>query len=159
FATPYLQKPLALGADIVVHSTTKYISGHSDVIGGAILTSNEHLYETLKFHQNAAGAVPGPFDCWLILRGLKTLALRMREHEYNATVIAHYLEQHPGVERVYYPGLASHPQYDLAKRQMTGFGGVVSFVARGGLEAAKRVLNGTKLFQLAESLGGVKSLL
>lgn len=159
FATPYFQKPLSLGADIVVHSTTKYLNGHSDVIGGAIVTSDDKLYEQLQFHNNAVGAVPGPFDCYLILRGLKTLALRMREHERNARAIAEYLEQHPAVETVHYPGLTSHPQHELAKSQMTGFGGMVSFVVKGGLEAAKDVVNNTKLFQLAESLGGVKSLI
>ncbi|MBI2810972.1 MAG: cystathionine gamma-synthase [Candidatus Melainabacteria bacterium] len=159
FATPYFQKPLSLGADIVVHSTTKYLNGHSDVIGGAIVCSDEKLYEQLQFHNNAVGAVPGPFDCFLILRGLKTLALRMREHEKNARAIAEYLEKHPAVEAVHYPGLPSHPQFDLAKSQMTGFGGMVSFVVKGGLEAAKDVVNNTKLFQLAESLGGVKSLI
>ena len=159
FATPYFQKPLDLGADIIVHSTTKYISGHSDVIGGAIITSNEELYQELKFHQNAVGAVPGPFDCFLILRGIKTLALRMKEHERNATAIAKFLESHPAVEAVHYPGLTSHPQHELAKKQMTGFGGVVAFVVKGGLESAKNVVNSTKLFKLAESLGGVKSLL
>lgn len=159
FATPYFQKPLSLGADIVVHSTTKYLNGHSDVIGGAIVCSDAKLYEQLQFHNNAVGAVPGPFDCFLILRGLKTLALRMREHEKNARAIAEYLEKHPAVEAVHYPGLPSHPQFDLAKSQMTGFGGMVSFVVKGGLEAAKDVVSNTKLFQLAESLGGVKSLI
>jgi cystathionine beta-lyase/cystathionine gamma-synthase len=159
FATPYFQKPLSLGADIVVHSTTKYLNGHSDVIGGAIITSDDKLYEQLQFHNNAVGAVPGPFDCYLILRGLKTLALRMREHERNATAIAKFLEAHPAIETVYYPGLPSHPQFDLAKSQMTGFGGMVSCVVKGGLEAAKEVVSNTKLFQLAESLGGVKSLI
>lgn len=159
FATPYFQKPLEFGADIVVHSTTKYLSGHSDVIGGAIVTSNDELYENLKFHQNAVGAVPGPFDCFLVLRGIKTLALRMKEHERNATAVARYLEHHPAVEKVYYPGLPSHEQHQLARRQMTGFGGVVAFVVKGGLEATKQVVNGTRLFKLAESLGGVKSLI
>ncbi len=159
FATPYFQRPLELGADIVVHSTTKYISGHSDVIGGAIVTSNDALYEDLKFYQNAVGAVPGPFDCFLILRGAKTLSARLREHERNATAIAAFLEEHPSIETVYYPGLKSHPQHDLAKKQMSGFGGVVSCVVKGGLEAARDVVNGTQLFQLAESLGGVKSLI
>ncbi len=159
FATPYFQRPLELGADIVVHSTTKYLSGHSDIIGGAIVCDDEELYNDLKFFQNAGGAVPGPFDCFLALRGLKTLGLRLREHERNATAIARYLENHPCVEKVYYPGLPSHPQFDLAKRQMAGFGGVVAFVVRGGLEAARDVVNSTSLFQLAESLGGVKSLI
>lgn len=159
FATPYFQRPIELGADVVIHSTTKYISGHSDIIGGAVVTSNDELYETLKFHNNAVGAVPGPFDCFLALRGVKTLALRMREHQANAFAVAKFLENHDAVEHVYYPGLASHEQHDLAKKQMTGFGGVVSFVIKGGLEPAKSVVNNTKLFQLAESLGGVKSLL
>jgi cystathionine gamma-lyase len=159
FATPYFQRPLEFGADVIVHSTTKYLSGHSDVIGGAIVTSREDLYEELKFYQNAVGAVPGPFDCFLILRGIKTLALRLREHEKNATAIAQFLENHPGVEKVYYPGLPSHPQYALAKAQMSGFGGVVAFVVKGGIEAAKKTVVSTKLFQLAESLGGVKSLI
>ena len=159
FATPYLQKPISLGADIVIHSTTKYISGHSDVIGGAVITSNEELYEDLKFNHNAVGAVPGPFDCFLVLRGLKTLSARIKEHERNATTIAQYLEKHPEVESVYYPGLKSHPQHELARSQMKGYGGVVSFVLKGGQEAAKHLVNNTKLFQLAESLGGVKSLI
>lgn len=159
FATPYFQRPLELGADVVIHSTTKYLGGHSDVIGGAVVTSNDELYENLKFHQNAVGAVPGPFDCFLILRGLKTLACRMKEHERNAFAVAEFLVNHPSIETVYYPGLASHPQHGLAKRQMAGFGGVVAFVVRGGLDAARRTVNSTRLFQLAESLGGVKSLI
>lgn len=159
FATPYFQKPLQFGADIIVHSTTKYLCGHSDVIGGAIITDNDDLYDQLKFFQNAGGAVPGPFDSFLILRGLKTLALRLKEHERNAFAVARYLAEHDLVEAVYYPGLPSHPQFDLAKRQMTGFGGIVGFVVKGGLEAAKAVVNSTELFQLGESLGGVKSLI
>ncbi|HEY9791009.1 MAG TPA: cystathionine gamma-synthase [Candidatus Obscuribacterales bacterium] len=159
FATPYFQRPLSLGADVVIHSTTKYISGHSDVIGGAIVTSNEELYEQLKFYQNAVGAVPGPFDCFLVLRGLKTLALRMKAHQNNALSISKFLQEHPSVEEVHYPGLPTHPQYDLARRQMTGFGGVVACVVKGGLEGARHVVNNTQLFQLAESLGGVKSLI
>jgi cystathionine beta-lyase/cystathionine gamma-synthase len=159
FASPYLQKPLNLGADVVVHSTTKYLGGHSDVVGGAVLTSREDLYETLKFHQNAAGATPGPFDCWLVLRGLKTLALRMKAHEQNAMAIAKVLEKHPAVEKIFYPGLPTHEQHELAKKQMAGFGGMISIVVRGGLENAKQVLSGTKLFALAESLGGVESLI
>jgi len=158
FASPYFQKPLNLGADIVVHSMTKYLGGHSDVVGGAVITSRDDLYETLKFHQNAAGATPGPFDCWLVLRGLKTLALRMKAHEQNAIAIARYLEKHPAVEKIYYPGLASHPQHELAKQQMSGFGGMISIVVRGGAENARKFLTGTKLFALAESLGGVESL-
>ncbi len=159
FASSYLQRPLDLGADVVLHSTTKYLGGHSDVVGGCIVTNRDDVYETLKFHQNAVGAVPGPFDSWLVMRGLKTLSLRMREHCKNADVIARHLEKHPAIEKVIYPGLASHPQHDLAKKQMDGFGGMVSCVVRGGLENARTVLNNTKLFALAESLGGVESLI
>lgn len=159
FATPYFQRPIELGADIVVHSTTKYLSGHSDVVGGAIVTSRADLYEQLKFFQNAAGAIPGPFDCFLVLRGVKTLALRMKEHQSNALAIAKFLQGHNAVTQVYYPGLADHPQHALAKEQMTGYGGVVAFVVKGELEAARQVVNNTRLFQLAESLGGVKSLI
>lgn len=159
FATPYLQKPLSLGADIVIHSTTKYLSGHSDIIGGGIVCSREDLYEDLKFNQNAVGSVPGPFDCFLTLRGVKTLAVRMKEHERNAFTVAHYLESHPAVEKVIYPGLSSHPQHELALKQMKGFGGMVSCIVKGGLESARDVVNKTRLFQLAESLGGVKSLI
>ncbi|HMP53859.1 MAG TPA: PLP-dependent aspartate aminotransferase family protein, partial [Candidatus Melainabacteria bacterium] len=159
FATPYLQKPLTLGADIVIHSTTKYISGHSDVIGGAVITDRDDLYEDLQFNHNAVGAVPGPFDCFLVLRGLKTLAARIKEHQRSAQAIAEFLENHPAVEAVYYPGLTSHPQHDLAKAQMRGFGGVLACVLKGGHDAAAHVVNNTKLFQLAESLGGVKSLI
>jgi cystathionine beta-lyase/cystathionine gamma-synthase len=159
FASPYFQRPLDLGAAIVVHSTTKYIGGHSDVIGGAVLTSDNALYETVKFHQNALGGVPGPMDCWLALRGVKTLALRMREHERNAMAVAEFLAAHPAVEKVYYPGLADHPQHELARRQMSGFGGIVSFVVRGDQSRVEAVLRGTRLFSLAESLGGVESLI
>ncbi|HEY9679754.1 MAG TPA: cystathionine gamma-synthase [Drouetiella sp.] len=159
FASPYLQNPLNLGADIVVHSTTKYLGGHSDVVGGAAVTNNEKFYESLKFHQNAVGATPGPFDSWLVLRGLKTLALRMNAHCNNAMAIAQYLDKHPAIEKVIYPGLPSHPQHELAKRQMRGFGGMVSVVVKGGLQNAKQFLDGTKLFSLAESLGGVESLI
>lgn len=159
FASPYFQRPLDLGADVVVHSTTKYLSGHSDVIGGAVVTSSSELFETLKFHQNAVGAVPGPFDCYLTLRGLKTLSLRMREHERSASTVAEFLEQHPAIERVYYPGLTSHPQHELAKRQMNGFGGVVACTLKGGETAARRLLNSTTIFGLAESLGGTRSLI
>ncbi len=158
FASPYLQNPLKLGADVVVHSVTKYLGGHSDVVGGAVITSDDKLYETLKFHQNAVGAVPGPFDCWLVLRGLKTLAVRMEAHQKNAMAVAKYLEKHPAIEKVMYPGLESHPQHKLAKEQMNGFGGMVSFVLKGGLETARQFLGTTKLFALAESLGGVESL-
>ena len=159
FASSYLQRPLDLGADVVVHSTTKYLGGHSDVVGGAVITSLDDVYENLKFHQNAVGAVPGPMDSWLVMRGVKTLAIRMREHCANARKIAAHLEKHPAVEKIYYPGLASHPQHELAKKQMDDFGGMVSLVVRGGFENAKLVLKNTKLFALAESLGGVESLI
>ncbi|MFN6568337.1 cystathionine gamma-synthase [Dendronalium sp. ChiSLP03b] len=159
FASPYFQKPLDLGADIVVHSTTKYLGGHSDIIGGAVVTSNEQLYTELKFYQNAIGAVPSPFDSWLVLRGIKTLAVRMREHEKNALFLAKFLEKHPKVERIYYPGLASHEQYQLAKAQMSGFGGMISLELKGGFAEVERFASRTKLFLLAESLGGVESLL
>ncbi|BAZ48914.1 cystathionine gamma-lyase [Nostoc sp. NIES-4103] len=159
FASPYFQKPLDLGADIVVHSTTKYLGGHSDIIGGAVVTSNEQLYTELKFYQNAIGAVPSPFDSWLVLRGIKTLAVRMREHEKNALFLAQFLEKHPKVERIYYPGLASHEQHQLAKEQMSGFGGMISLELKGGLAEVERFVSKLKLFLLAESLGGVESLL
>jgi cystathionine gamma-lyase len=157
--SPYFQQPLNLGADLVVHSTTKYIGGHSDVVGGAILTSNEGLYQQLKFLQNAMGGVPGPFDAWLTLRGAKTLAVRMRAHAENAMAVAQFLETHPKITAVNYPGLESHPQHALAKAQMTGFGGMISFEVQGGIEAGKKVATSTKLFSLAESLGGVESLI
>jgi cystathionine beta-lyase/cystathionine gamma-synthase len=159
FASPYFQSPLALGADIVVHSTTKYIGGHSDAVGGAAMTNDPAVAESLAFHQNAVGGVPGPFDAWLAMRGAKTLALRMREHERNARVIAQFLETRDDVERVFYPGLASHPQHALAVRQMRGFGGMVSFALRGDAARAFAFAKETKLFSLAESLGGVESLL
>ncbi len=159
FASPYGQQPLALGADIVLHSTTKYLGGHSDVVGGAIITSHEQAYERLKFLQNAAGAVPGAFDSWLVLRGVKTLAVRMREHERNAFEVARFLEQHPAVERVIYPGLPSHPQYELARQQMQCFGGMISLILCGGEAAGREMVRRTKLFTLAESLGGVESLI
>ena len=159
FASPYLQQPLALGADLVLHSTTKYLGGHSDVIGGALVGNDPEVREFLAFHQNAAGAVPGPFDCFLVLRGLKTLAVRMERHNANAAAIAEYLRGHEAVERVYYPGLPDDPGHEVARRQMRGFGGMVSFGVRGGLEAARRVAAGTRLFFLAESLGGVESLI
>lgn len=159
FMSPYFQKPLNLGADLVVHSTTKYIGGHSDVVGGIVITSNDDLYQRLKFNQNSMGAIPGPFDCWLTLRGVKTLALRMREHEKNANAVADFLINHPKIEKVNYPGLSSHPQHELAKSQMTGFGGMISFEVKGGLDAGKIVATKTKLFSLAESLGGVESLI
>jgi len=160
FASPYCQRPLDLGADIVHYSTTKYLGGHSDVVGGALVTSDDDLYQRLKFLQNAVGGVPGPFDSWLVLRGLKTLAVRMRQHSANALEVACFLEQHRRVKRVYYPGLASHPQHELAKRQMVGgFGGMLSFEIEGGVEAAREVARRTRLFTLAESLGGVESLI
>jgi len=159
FASPYFQRPLELGADIVVHSTTKYLGGHSDVIGGAVITSNPALHTIIKNYQGAAGAIPGPWDCWLILRGLKTLKIRMKEHEANAIHLATLLEQHPAVERVFYPGLTSHPQHELAKEQMSGFGGMVTFALKGGLPAVEQLLAKIKLFVLADSLGGVESLI
>jgi len=159
FASPYLQNPLDLGADIVVHSTTKYIGGHSDVVGGALMTSNTELYEELKFHQNACGGVPGPQDCFLTMRGVKTLAVRMEQHQKNAMEIAKLLSGHEGLEKVIYPGLADHPHHELAKKQMRGFGGMLSIVVKGGQDAAQRFMTGTKLFSLAESLGGVESLM
>lgn len=159
FATPFLQQPLALGADFVVHSTTKYLGGHSDVVGGAILTHDPEAYGRLKFLQNAVGAVPGPLDCWLVLRGLKTLALRMERHCANARRIAPFLAEHPAVARVHYPGLPDDPGHALASRQMRDFGGMISFVLKGGEAAARRMVTATRLFALAESLGGVESLI
>ncbi|HUY70740.1 MAG TPA: cystathionine gamma-synthase [Gaiellaceae bacterium] len=158
FASPYLQQPLALGADLVVHSTTKYLGGHSDVIGGFVGTSDEALGERLRFLQKSLGAVPGPFDAWLVLRGIKTLAVRMRQHCENARAVAGFLEEHPAVERVLYPGLAAHPGHEVARRQMRDFGGMVSFLV-GSEEEAVALAGRTKLFQLAESLGGVESLI
>jgi cystathionine beta-lyase/cystathionine gamma-synthase len=159
FASPYFQKPLLLGADIVIHSTTKYISGHSDVVGGAVITSNKEIYERLKFVQNAVGAIPSPFDSWLVLRGVRTLAIRMEKHWENAQKISEFLEEHPKIEKVIYPGLKSHPQHRLARKQMTGFSGIVSFEIKKGKKAAKQFLKNLKLFKLAESLGGVESLI
>jgi len=158
FASPYFQNPLALGADLVVHSTTKYINGHSDVIGGALVVNDEALYHELQFHQNAAGAVPGPWDCWLTLRGLKTLAVRMKEHERNASALAQFLSGHEKVTRVHYPGLKGTEDCRIASEQMRGFGGMLSLELRGGLAAVERFLSGLKIFLLAESLGGVESL-
>jgi cystathionine beta-lyase/cystathionine gamma-synthase len=157
FLTPYFQRPLELGAHIVVHSTTKYLNGHSDMVGGVVVTGDAGLAERLRFLQNAAGAVPGPMDCWLALRGIKTLALRMERHASNALQLARFLEKHPAVQRVHYAGLPSHPQAELARRQMRGFGGMVS-ADLGGLEEAARVLPRFRIFALAESLGGVESL-
>lgn len=159
FASPYLQRPLELGADIVMHSTTKYLGGHSDVVGGALATSNEELYTRLKFLQNAAGAVPGAWDAWLVLRGVKTLAVRMERHSQNALRIAQWLEQQPLIQRVIYPGLASHPHYAVACKQMRAFGGMISIVMQGGEDAAEKMAAATKIFTLAESLGGVESLI
>jgi cystathionine gamma-lyase len=159
FLSPYFQKPLLLGADVVVHSSTKYLNGHSDSVGGAVMLSDEALYRQLKFNQNAVGAVLSPFDCFLVLRGMKTLAVRMREHERNALRLANYLEEHPKVKKVNYPGLGSHPQHALAGRQATGHGGMLSFEIKGGFEEAKRFLESVKIFALAESLGGVESLI
>lgn len=164
FLSPYFQRPLELGADIVVHSTTKYINGHSDVIGGVVVTSHDHIAERLGFLQNAVGAVPSPFDCWLILRSTKTLHLRMRQHNENALRIANYLAGHPKLHKVIYPGLPSHPQHELAQRQQRdpdgnpGFGGMLSFET-GSWEKGKKVLESVRLFSLAESLGGVESLI
>jgi cystathionine gamma-synthase/cystathionine gamma-lyase len=159
FATPYFQQPLALGAQIAVHSTTKYIGGHSDVVGGVAITDDSELYERIKFAQNAAGGVPGPHDAWLTMRGAKTLAVRMREHARNAQTIAEFLESRDDVARVYYPGLPSHPQHELARRQMSGFGGMLSFVLEGPVERALDFASRLTYFSLAESLGGVESLI
>jgi cystathionine gamma-lyase len=159
FATPYFQQPLALGTDVVVHSTTKYIGGHSDIVGGVAITHDRELAESIKFHQNSVGGVPGPHDAWLTMRGAKTLAVRMREHARNAQAVAEFLESHDQVARVYYPGLASHPQHDLATRQMSGFGGMVSFVLEGPQERALDFAHRLRYFSLAESLGGVESLI
>ncbi len=158
FATPYFQRPLELGADLVVHSLTKYMGGHSDVVGGAVVTDNEELYEEMKFNQNAAGAILSPFNSWLVMRGIKSLKLRMEAHEKNAKEIAKYLEEHPKVEKIYYPGLDSNPQYELARKQMDGFGGMLSFEINGELKEAKKFIEDLDIFHLAESLGGVESL-
>ncbi|MGQ9799727.1 MAG: trans-sulfuration enzyme family protein, partial [Ignavibacterium sp.] len=158
FMSPYFQNPLTFGIDIVLHSTTKYLNGHSDIIGGILVTSDEKIHERIRYIQNAAGGVPSPFDCWLVLRSTKTLAVRMKQHEANAIEFARFLEQSGFANRVIYPGLTSHPQHELAKRQMRGFGGMVS-ADFGTIEQAKKVLNGVKIFTLAESLGGVESLI
>ncbi|MEE8475370.1 MAG: cystathionine gamma-synthase [Myxococcota bacterium] len=159
FATPFLQTPLDLGAHIVVHSTTKYIGGHSDVIGGAVIVNDEETAESLRFTRNATGGVPGPWDAWLTLRGARTLALRMRQHQSNAAKVAEFLKSQPGVARVHYPGLPEHPGFDLAQKQMRGFGGMVTIDLEGGEPAARRLCEATELFSLAESLGGVESLI
>jgi len=158
FASPYFQRPLELGADVSLHSTTKYIGGHADVVGGVVALNDDTLYERLKFLQNAVGATPGPFDCFLTLRGLKTLAQRMQAHERNAMRVAVFLSTHPRVKRVYYPGLPGHPGQKTAARQMDGYSGMVSFEVKGGITEAKRALSRLKLFKIAESLGGVESL-
>lgn len=158
FASPYLQQPLRLGADLVVHSTTKYLGGHSDVVGGAVIGRRD-LLQPIAFYQNAAGGVPGPFDAWLTLRGIKTLAVRMERHSANARALAEWLTGQPRVARVYYPGLPNHPGHDIARKQMRDFGGMISIVVKGGKDAALRVLTRTRLFSLAESLGGVESLI
>ena len=159
FASPYLQQPLSLGADLVVHSTTKYLGGHSDVVGGAVVGDDPAIRDLFKFNQNAGGAVPGPFDCWLTLRGIKTLGVRMDRHCANAAAIAEFLQTSDIVDRVYYPGLESHPGHEIAARQMSGFSGMISFTTRGGVEVAREFVKKTKVFQLAESLGGVESLI
>jgi cystathionine gamma-synthase len=159
FASPYLQQPLTLGADVVVHSTTKYLGGHSDVVGGALVTSDAALAEQLAYHQNAMGAVAGPFDAWLVLRGIKTLGVRMDRHQANAARIAEFLLGHPDVTSVLYPGLPDHPGHEIAARQMSGFGGMLSFRLTGGEEQALKVCERARLFTLAESLGGVESLI
>ncbi|MGZ4569835.1 MAG: cystathionine gamma-synthase [Blastococcus sp.] len=159
FASPYLQQPLTLGADVVVHSTTKYLGGHSDVVGGALVTADSGLAESLAYHQNAMGAVAGPFDAWLVLRGLKTLGVRMDRHQTNAARIVEFLADSPAVSSVLYPGLPDHPGHDIAAKQMSGYGGMLSFRLAGGEEAALRVCERARLFTLAESLGGVESLI
>ena len=157
FMSPYFQRPLELGADIVVHSTTKFLNGHSDMVGGVVVVNDSALADKLGFLQNAAGAVPGPMDCWLVLRGVKTLALRMQAHERNAGQLAGWLVKQPRIRKVYYPGLPQHPQHDLARRQASGFGGIVS-IELGSLDAARRFMESLRIFSLAESLGGVESL-
>jgi cystathionine gamma-lyase/cystathionine beta-lyase/cystathionine gamma-lyase/homocysteine desulfhydrase len=158
FMSPYFQRPLELGADIVVHSTTKYLNGHSDSVGGAVILNDEEDIRAMAFIQNAAGAIISPMDAWLVMRGTKTLAVRMRQHDENGRIVAQFLSEHPSVKKVYYPGLKSHPQHDLASRQMSGFGGMISFET-GSLENAKRVLESVRVCTLGESLGGVESLI
>ncbi len=159
FPSPYFQRPLELGADIVVHSTTKYLGGHSDVIGGAVVTNEDRFHHAIRNYQAAAGAIPGPWDCWLVLRGLKTLKVRMREHEATALHLARALQEHPKVSKVFHPGLPDHPGHELAKRQMHGFGGMLTIALEGGLPAVGKLTSATKLFVLADSLGGVESLI
>lgn len=158
FMSPYFQTPMDLGADIVIHSMTKFINGHSDVVGGALMMNSTEIKDKLFFYQNAIGPSQSPFDSWLVLRGIKTLAVRMRAHAQNAMKVAEFLEKHPKVERVLYPGLKSHPQHELAKSQMKGFGGMITFFLKGGIDESRRFLENVKLFALAESLGGVESL-
>jgi cystathionine gamma-lyase/cystathionine beta-lyase len=158
FATPYFLRPIDFGIDLVVHSTTKYLNGHCDVVGGAVVTATDELSQRVQFLLNAMGTCAAPFDCWLVLRGIETLAVRMKQHEANASAAADYLAKQPAVDRIYYPGLKSHPGHEVARRQMKGFGGMVSFETKGGLEAANRFLKQMKVFALAESLGGVASL-
>lgn len=159
FATPYLQNPIALGADVAMHSSTKYIGGHSDVVGGVLVTSNEELAARLKFLQNAVGAVPGPMDCFMLLRSTKTMHIRVERHCENAMHVAQWLEKHPKVEMIRYPGLASHPQHAIAKKQMRGFGGMITATLKGGIDQSRRFLERVQIFSLAESLGGVESLI
>ncbi|MEE8619267.1 MAG: PLP-dependent aspartate aminotransferase family protein [Dehalococcoidales bacterium] len=158
FATPYFLRPIEYGVDLVVHSTTKYLNGHCDVIGGAVVTTTDELTQKVQFLLNAMGTCASPFDCWLVLRGIETLPVRMKQHEENAIAVANYLKGHPAIEKVFYPGLDSHPGHEIARRQMKGFGGVVSFKSNGGIEAANSFLKRIKVFSLAESLGGVASL-
>jgi cystathionine gamma-synthase len=159
FATPYLQTPLTLGADVVVHSTTKYLGGHSDVIGGAVVTNDADVAQKVRFLQYAVGAIPGPLDCYLVIRGIRTLGLRMDRHQENAAKVVEMLSTHPGIDRVWYPGLPAHPNHEIAKSQMSGFGGMVSVELAGGASEARRFAEATKIFTLAESLGGVESLI
>ncbi|MFQ6673422.1 MAG: trans-sulfuration enzyme family protein, partial [Fidelibacterota bacterium] len=159
FATPVFLRPLEFGADMVMHSTTKYLSGHNQLIGGIVVTNREDIFQEMKFVQKTIGAVPGPFDCWLTLMGVKTLSLRMARHSTNGQKVAEFLESHPKVRTVTYPGLPSHPQYEVAKEQMDGFGGMVSFELKGGIEASRRLMNGVKLCSLAESLGSVETMI
>ncbi|HEX8537870.1 MAG TPA: aminotransferase class I/II-fold pyridoxal phosphate-dependent enzyme, partial [Cystobacter sp.] len=159
FMTPYFQRPLELGFDVVTHSTTKYLNGHSDVVGGFVCTSDDELAQRMAFLQNAVGGVPGPMDCFLVLRGVKTLGVRMERHAQNAHKVAEFLARHPKVNKAIYPGLESHPHYALARKQMKGFGGMMSFDIKGGLDSARRFLKAVKVFACAESLGGVESLI
>ncbi len=159
FATPVYLRPLEFGADIVMRSTTKYLSGHNQLIGGAVVTNRKDIFDEMKFIQKTIGAVPSPFDCWLNLLGLKTLHLRMERHAENAQKVAEYLEAHPKVERVIYPGLPSHPQHEIAKAQMSGYSGMISFELKGGIPAGKALMNGVELFGLAESLGAVETMI